>query len=224
MRVSQAWRKNFQSFSFRWHEPYTCMTLSFRDINFCFGYLSSAHPVFRLIFRWSAKENSRSNVRGPKKSENPWLTLTLVLKGLWDYIVVKAKTKACRGSDVGSDHYLLIFHRTVPEGRRQLKSRCAQIALVNLVRYTYYLNDIYSISSIVTSEKTHHIHIYVSIVLYWLTLQFAGAVLMVQLLVLRVDCWCATLSLFINVTSTRSSSGRWFYIIFYCITFYSSLF
>jgi hypothetical protein len=36
MRVSRAWKKNFQSFPFRWQKPDTCLTVSFRDIFFLF--------------------------------------------------------------------------------------------------------------------------------------------------------------------------------------------
>jgi hypothetical protein len=42
-------KKNFQSFPFRWHKPYTCMKISLRDIIFYFGYLSSEHSVHLTI-------------------------------------------------------------------------------------------------------------------------------------------------------------------------------
>jgi hypothetical protein len=41
MHIRRAWKINFQSFSFRWHKRDTCMTISFRDTNFYFGYNSS---------------------------------------------------------------------------------------------------------------------------------------------------------------------------------------
>jgi hypothetical protein len=38
-------KKNLQSFPFWWHKPHTCMIISFQNIHFYFGYLSSGHPV-----------------------------------------------------------------------------------------------------------------------------------------------------------------------------------
>jgi hypothetical protein len=37
--------------------------------------------------------------------------------------------------------------------------------------------------------------LYISILLHWLTIQFAVTVLKGQLVVILIDCWCATLSL-----------------------------
>jgi hypothetical protein len=71
--------------------------------------------------------------------------------------------------------------------------------------------------------------LYFSILLHWLIIQFTGAVLEVQHLVMFVDWWCATSSCNIVVSSTacfnliRSSLGRWFKQFLHCIVL-SSLF